>query len=269
MMADAAPRAQKSLWRSHLLPVASAVVPPAALLALLALGWQLVALRNKFLLPSLGAVGSELTSHPREYLDAAATTLQETGVGLGVSFVVAFGLAVAMGHFKVVERAVMPLAVVINVTPVVALAPGLATALGFGYTPRYIVTGIIVFFPLLINSLAGLRSADPEALRYFVTLNASRWDILYRLRLPSSLPFLFAAARICFPLSLIGAVVAEFTAAGNENGLGSLIYISDENNYLAGMYSGVFCLSVLGLLVTLLVVLVERRVLAWHPSVAQ
>ncbi|HUB71584.1 MAG TPA: ABC transporter permease [Acidimicrobiales bacterium] len=242
------------------------VLPPVVLLAVLALGWQLIALRNKFLLPHLGAVWHQLAGHPREFADAAAATLQETGVGLAASLAVAFCLAVAMSHSKVVERAVMPLAVVVNVTPVVALAPGLATALGFGLAPRYVVTGIIVFFPLLVNSLAGLRSVDPEALRYFSTLAASRTEVLMRLRIPSSLPFLFAAARICFPLSLIGAVVAEFSTAGSNNGLGSLIYLADQQVELSQVYAGIFCLSALGLLFTLAVVLLERRVLFWHPS---
>jgi NitT/TauT family transport system permease protein len=268
-MSEHRQRRGEPLWKGHVLPVAVMVLPPVVLLVLLALGWQLAALRNQFVLPSLGAIWSELAAHPREYVDAAVTTLQETGVGLGASLVVALALAVAMSHFRVVERAVMPLAVALNVTPVVALAPGLATAFGVGVLPRYMVTGIIVFFPLLINSLAGLRSADPEALRYFVTLDASRLDILLRLRVPSSLPFLFAAARICFPLSLIGAVVAEFSTASNvNNGLGSLISIADQNVDLPGMYAGVVCLSVLGLLMTLLVVLLERRLLFWHPGIS-
>ncbi len=100
-------------------------------------------------------------------------TLQESGIGLGSSFVVAFGLAVAMSHIPFVERAVMPVAVVLNVTPVVSIAPGLAVAMGVtSMTPRYLVTGIIVFFPMLVNSLVGLRSADREALEYFASLNA-------------------------------------------------------------------------------------------------
>ena len=160
----------------------------------------------------------------------------------------------------------MPLAVVLNVTPIVALAPGLATALPVGQAPRYVVTGLIVFFPMLVNTLAGLRSADPELLRYFATLDASRRDVLLRLRIPSSLPFLFTAARICFPLSLVGAVVAEFTTAGTTNGLGSLIYNDYGQLQLSGMYAGVLCLSALGLLFTLAVVVAERRLLFWHYS---
>ncbi|MGO9661366.1 MAG: ABC transporter permease [Acidimicrobiales bacterium] len=240
--------------------------PAAVLLGLLVLAWQLVALHNAYLIPRIGAIWAQLADHPRQFLDAAGVTLEESGVGLGASFVVAFSLAVAMSHIPVVERAVMPLAVILNVTPVVSLAPGLAVAFSFTMTPRYLVTGIIVFFPLLVNSLVGLRSIDPEALRYFQTLAASRLEVLLHLRIPSSLPFLFAAARICFPLSIIGAVVSEFSTAGTANGLGSLIELGFQTVQLPQIYAAIFCLSLLGLAFTLLVALIERRVLSWQPA---
>jgi len=246
----------------------SRALPAIVLLGLLVLAWQLVALHNAFLIPRIGAIWAQLTNNPREFFDAAGVTLEECFVGLGASFVIAFSLAVAMTYVGLIERAVMPLAVILNVTPVVALAPGLAIALGFGFTPRFLITGIIVFFPLLVNSLVGLRSIDPEALQYFRSLHASRREVLVHLRIPSSLPFLFAAARICFPLAIIGAVVSEFTTAGpgNINGLGSLIEIGIGSTELSVVYAAIFCLSLLGLAFTLVVVAIERRVLAWHPT---
>ena len=247
--------------------LAARVLPGAILLSLLALAWQVVAAHNQSLIPPIGAILGQLTADPGEFLDAAGTTLQESGVGLGASFAIAFSLAVAMSHVRVVERAVMPVAVVLNVTPVVSLAPGLAVALGVtSMAPRYLVTGIIVFFPLLVNSLVGLRSVDPEALQYFASLDASRREVLVHLRVPSSLPFLFAAFRICFPLSIIGAVVAEFSTAGSSNGLGSLIELAIQQVDLPQVYAAIACLSLLGLVFTLAVALGERRLLSWHPA---
>lgn len=249
--------------------LATQALPGAVLLCLLALIWQLVAVHNAYLVPRIGAIWDQLVDNPREFLDAAGNTLQESAVGLGASFAVAFSLAIVMSHVRVIERAVMPVAVIINVTPVVSLAPGLAVALGFGMAPRYLVTGIIVFFPILINSLIGLRSADPEALQYFASLNASRLEVLLHLRIPSSLPFLFAAARICFPLSIIGAVVAEFSTAGTSNGLGSLIELASQegtSKSLPQVYAAIFCLALLGLSFTLAVMVLERRLLSWHPA---
>ena len=184
-------------------------------------------------------------------------------------FVVAFTLAVGMSHVRVIERAVMPLAVILNVTPVVALAPGLAIAFGFGLTPRYLVTGVIVFFPMLVNSLVGLRSVDPEALDYFRSLDASRSELLIRLRVPSSLPYLFAAARISFPLAIIGAVVAEFsttTGGSTAPSLGSIISTASNYAVLPQLYAAVACLALLGIAFTVVVTAIEHRVLSWQPS---
>ena len=261
--------APKARRRRRAARLATQALPGAVLLGVLALTWQLVAVHNTYLVPRIGAIWDQLVDNPREFVDAAGNTLQESAVGLGASFAVAFSLAIVMSHIRVVERAVMPVAVIINVTPVVSLAPGLAVALGFGMAPRYLVTGIIVFFPMLINSLIGLRSVDPEALQYFASLDASRLEVLLHLRIPSSLPFLFAAARICFPLSIIGAVVAEFSTAGTSNGLGSLIELASQqgtSKSLPEAYAAIFCLAVLGLSFTLAVTLVERRLLSWHPA---
>jgi NitT/TauT family transport system permease protein len=244
------------------------VLPPAVLLGLLALGWQLYAQGHQFLVPTLGGIWHQLYRHPGEYLDAAAVTLKECGIGLGVSGAVAFGLAVAMSHVPLVERAVMPLAVVLNVTPVVSFTPGLALAFGLGSSlPRYIVTAIIVFFPILVNSLVGLQSADPEAVQYFASLDASRREVLFHLRLPSSLPFLFAAARISFPLAVIGAVVAEFSTSGPQ-GLGTIIANGQISLVAAQIWAAILCLAVMGVAFTVLVTGLERQVLSWRPAPA-
>jgi NitT/TauT family transport system permease protein len=87
-----------------------------------------------------------------------------------------------------------------------------------------------------------------------------------RLRLPSCLPFLFAAARVCFPLAVVGAVVAEFSTSGPGQGLGSLISIGANTNYWAEVYASIFCLALLGLVLTLGVTTAERRLLVWHPT---
>jgi NitT/TauT family transport system permease protein len=139
-------------------------------------------------------------------------------------------------------------------------------AFGFGPTPKIIVTAVIVFFPALINSLAGLRSADPEVLDVLRSLDAARWEVLWHVRLPSALPFLFAAARVCLPLSVIGAVVAEFVTPGSAAGLGTLIYVDSNNSDLSRVYAAIICLAIMGVALTLIVILVERRVLSWQPA---
>jgi NitT/TauT family transport system permease protein len=233
---------------------------------LLILVWQLVALHNRFVIPTVPQIVSELVDHPGLFWQNFLVTLQEAVVGASCGMAAAFILAIAMCQVRLIERALMPLAVTLNVTPIIAIAPGLVVAFGFGLTPKYIVTAVIVFFPFLINSLVGLRSTDPQAHDVLRTLHASQGEILLRLRLPSSLPYLFAAARICMPLSVIGAVVAEFTAAGRASGLGSLIETAASLSDLKTVYASVLVLAFLGIALTLAVVVLQRSVLGWHQS---
>lgn len=241
-------------------------LPSAAAFGLLVLGWQLYATYHPFVIPTVPQILSTLADHPGLFWRNLLVTLQEAMVGAACGMLAAFGLAVVMCEMRMVERALMPLAVALNVTPVVAIAPGLVVAFGFGLTPKYIVTAIIVFFPFLINSLAGLRSCDPQAYEVLATLHATRREVLLRLRLPGSLPFLFAGARICIPLSVIGAVVAEFAAAGQAAGLGSLIETAASLSDLKTVYAAVLMLALLGVSLTLAVVLLQRRLLTWHQA---
>jgi len=241
-------------------------LPPVVAFALLGLGWQLYAVHNRFVIPTVPQIWMQLVDHPGLFWQNLLVTLQEVAIGASCGMLAGFLLAVGMCQFRVVERALMPLAVMLNVTPIIAIAPGLVVAFGFGMTPKYIVTAVIVFFPFLINSLIGLRSADPQVQEVLRTLHASEWEILVRVRIPSSLPFLFAAARICLPLSVIGAVVAEFSAAGKASGLGSLIETSASLSDLRTVYASVVVLAVLGIALTLAVVTVQYRVLTWYQG---
>jgi NitT/TauT family transport system permease protein len=127
-----------------------------------------------------------------------------------------------------------------------------------------LVAALITFFPMLVNSVVGLRTVDPSALDFMRALDASRWQIFRRLRLPSSLPYVFAALRISVPLSLIGAVVAEFLSG--TSGMGQLILIANGDFDTATLFGAVVVLAGLGVALTAIVSYVERRVLFWHES---
>jgi NitT/TauT family transport system permease protein len=243
-------------------------LPPAVAFAALVVAWQVYAVHHPYVVPRLSEIKSQLSSHPGLFARNAWTTLQEGLVGGAAGMGVAFALALVMFYVRVVERALLPLAVVLNVTPLVAIAPALVVAFGFGMTPKYVIASLIVFFPFLVNALAGLRDVDPEALDLVATLHASRAEVLWRLRLPSSLPYLFAAARICVPLSLVGAVVAEFVAAGDAKGLGTLIVTAASLGDLGTVYAAVVVLAVLGVAMFGAVVALQRLVLGrYAPSV--
>lgn len=240
--------------------------PLAVLLVVLVVLWQVGAHRMPYLLPPLPDVWSALQQDPGYFVHNALVTLGEALLGLAIGFVAAFALAILVSELTIARRAVMPVAVVLNVTPLVAIAPALVVAFGFGAAPKLIVTALICFFPILINASVGLRTVPEPVLQVFASVHASRWEVLRHLRIPGSLGYVFAALQIVFPLSVVGAVVAELSAAGSAAGLGTVIQVASSMNRLATVWAAIFVLALMGSLLLLLVTVVERRVLRWHGS---
>ncbi len=228
--------------------------------------WEFVAIRNPYVVPRIGDVLGSLRDNPRMYAENFLVTLQEIAIGAGAGILFGFLIAIVMAEFDLAERALMPLVIILMVTPVVAIAPALVVAFGFGMLPKYIVTALVVFFPMLVNSLAGLRDVDPRALEVMRTLHAGRWEIFRHLRFPSSMPFVFAGLRIALPLSVVGAAVAEFVAAGQQAGLGSLLTTSAAQANLPVTWASIALLCLVGVLLVGLHAVVRRRVLWWNET---
>lgn len=228
--------------------------------------WELIARADPYILPSIGRIAESLLASPGMYAANFAVTLQEVLVGAAGGILVGFALAAVMCEWEIVERALMPLVVVVTVTPIVAIAPALVVAFGFGMIPKYVVTGLVVFFPVLVNSLSGLRAADPGALDVMRTIHASRWEIFRELRLPGSMPYVFAGLRISLPLAVVGAAVAEFAAAGSQAGLGSLVTTAAAQANLPVTWAAILLLCVLGLALIAALAAVRRRVLWWSDD---
>jgi NitT/TauT family transport system permease protein len=241
-------------------------LPTIVAVLLVGAAWQAIAADQPYILPTLPEVGTTLVDDPVLFLENAWSTLQIALLGVAWGAGLAFVLALLMSEIPVLRRAIMPLAVVLNVTPVIALAPALVVAFGFGMAPKVIVTAIITFFPVLINVTTGLRSVPTPVLHVFSTLHASRVEVLLRLRVPSSLPYTMAALRVVLPLSIVGAVVAEFVAAGSSSGLGTMIRTAASNAQLPHVYAAVACLAAMGVLMLAFTATVERRLLFWHES---
>jgi NitT/TauT family transport system permease protein len=240
--------------------------PLVVLLVVLGVLWQVGADRLPYLLPPLDDVWAALSADPGYFLENSWVTLREALAGLAIGFLAAFVLAVLVSEVTLARRAIMPVAVVLNVTPLVAIAPALVVAFGFGAAPKLILTALICFFPILINASVGLRSVPTPVLQVFRSVHASRWEVLRHLRIPGALPYVFAALQIVFPLSVVGAVVAELSAAGSAAGLGTVIQVASSMNRLATVWAAIFVLALMGSSLLLVVTAVERRVLRWHGS---
>ncbi|MEX1022654.1 MAG: ABC transporter permease [Dehalococcoidia bacterium] len=247
--------------------VAAVVLPPVIVGAVLLVAWEAwVRVRDipAYLLPPPGAVLDALRDEPGRYAGALGESLVAALGGLVLASGLAFALAVVMAHSRLLERALYPPALWIKVTPIVAVYPLLVIWFGFGLGPRVVVAALITFFPMLVNAVVGLRAVDPRALDVMRVLDASRAQVFWRLRLPSSLPYVFAALRISVPLSLIGAVVAEFLSG--SAGMGQLILIANGDFDTAALFGAVFVLAAAGIGLTAAVSYVEARVLTWHVT---
>lgn len=241
-----------------------ALAPAVVTFALLIILWQGATVANDvspLVLPAPSEIARNVGDHIGDYMTDALVTLEEAAIGFLIAFVVSALLAIAMVHSRLVRNAVDPVAVAIRCLPVVALAPALALWLGFGIMPKVIVVALITFPPFLVNMVSGLRNVDVAMLEILESLNASKREILTKLRVPNSLPFVFSAAKVCTTLALIGAVVGEWSAS--SEGLGYRIIRAQQDLATTTVWGAITVLAIIGIVLTMLVALLERRMLHW------
>ncbi|NPV56471.1 MAG: ABC transporter permease [Anaerolineae bacterium] len=216
-----------------------------------------------YLLPAPSRVVWTLAQNLTPYSQATLLTMGEALAGLALGVLTGGLLACLLVLRPGAENGVMTLAILVKSTPLVAIAPLLTLWLGFGVLPKVIITALMTFFPVLVNILSGLQRPDPALVDLFQSWNASRWQIFTKLRLPASLPYLFAALKISAPLAWIGAVVAEWTGA--SGGLGRMMWLAYTNLNLPYMFAAIFILSTLGMGFYRLLAWLESRVVFWQP----
>lgn len=243
------------------------VLPPALALTVALLLWEIwVSWRDVAIIvvPPPSAVIERFFEDPDFFWREGGYTLYEATLGLLAGSAFAFALAVLMAHSRLAERTLFPLAIIIKVTPLVAVAPVLVILLGFGTAPKIIVAALLSFFPTLVNAMTGLRDVNPGALQFLRSLHASAWQVFWKLRVPSATPYLFAALKVTYPLALIGAVVAEWFTG--DRGLGLVIFVANSNLDTPTLFAAVGVLAITGITINATLSLLERRLLFWHES---
>ena len=261
------PDGRKWVFRPVLSTVLWHAWPPAVAVAVLLVLWETwtrVAGVPVYIVPSPVVVLQRLVEDLGVFAWHGAITLLEAMGGFLLGSAVAISAATVMAYSRLMERSLYPLAVLVKVTPVVAVAPLFVIWFGFGSPPKVLIAALITFFPVMVNALTGLRSVNPGALDFFRSVQASRTEVYLKLRGPSSLPYLFAGFRIAVPLSVIGAVVGEWFTG--DRGLGSVIIVAHNNLDMPTLFSAIAVLAFIGIGLTMLVSYVERRVLFWHES---
>jgi NitT/TauT family transport system permease protein len=226
--------------------------------------WQLVVWGFSvptFMAPSPIAVIGAFKANAGTLFANFLPTLMEAVLGFLVGNVVAVLLAVWFVYSPIAEKAFYPIAVIVKSIPIIAIAPILVLLVGNGIAPKVIIAALICFFPTLVNMVQGLKSASPAMLDLMRVLSASGAEIFWKVRLPASLPFLFAALKIAATSSVVGAIVAEWI--GSSYGLGALIIDATYNFRSPLLYATVVIAAALAVALFFAVSIVEKKVVRW------
>jgi ABC-type nitrate/sulfonate/bicarbonate transport system permease component len=194
----------------------------------------------------------------------ALVTLTEIGLGFVVALVIGLALAVMIHSSRIIERAFLPLVISSQTIPVFAIAPLLILWFGYGIGSKVVMTAIIVFFPIVINTVEGLKAADPDTLALLQILEASPSQIFFKVRIPQSLPFVFSGIKIGVAVSVIGAVIGEWVGA--REGLGYLMIHANAQLQVELVFASILWLSILGTGLYGLVAILERLCIPWRKG---
>jgi NitT/TauT family transport system permease protein len=198
------------------------------------------------------------------YVGHIGATISETLLGFVLGCALAFMLGTVVALSRTVEYYLYPIIIMFQAMPKVALVPLILVWFGLGLASKVISAALVAFFPLMVNTIVGLHSADEDRVNLMRSLSASRWQIFRMLQLPNAMPYIFAGLEIAMIFALIGAIVAELISS--ERGLGMLMQSMSFTMDVAGQFSILFILSVLGLILNGLVTFVRRKVLFWDTS---
>ena len=254
------------------------IAPPAVVFLVVIAAWYAVSYLaltpdRRFLLPPPDAVVQVAFLDPdnlAQLLTALALSAEVATIGLVLAFVLGVAAAVAMSQARWIERSLYPYAVVLQTIPILALVPLFGFWFGFGLPSRILVCVLIALFPLIANTLYGLRSAERVHHDLFTLYGANRWARLWKLQLPGALPSIFTGLRVSAGLSVIGAVVGDFFFKQGQPGIGMLIDQYRANLESEQMFAAVLLASGFGVAVFWLFGALAARVSgSWHASVSR
>jgi ABC-type nitrate/sulfonate/bicarbonate transport system permease component len=249
------------------MPDARAWGPPTLLLAGAVLLWEAAVAASgvpRYILPAPSGIARTLAVEWPLLAPHAATTAVEIAAGFGAALVAGLALGLAMFRSATVARALEPLLVASQTVPVFAVAPLLVLWLGYGLASKVAMAAVIVFFPIAVATLDGLRSADPEVVDWFVMAGASRRTILLHVEVPAALPHLFTGMRVGAAVSVIGAVIGEWVGA--DAGLGYLMAKANAQLRVDLVFACLVVLSAQGVALVGAVRAVERAATPWRRA---
>ncbi len=222
---------------------------------------------QEFLLPAPSAIYNSLSLNLNQLLKLGWFTTKEALGGFAIGCSLGILVALATARWTIATEALMPFAIAANSVPILAFAPILNNWFGVDNPlSKMAIVAVIVFFPVMINTVRGLTLVDANALELMASYAASEFDTLFRLRVPNALPYIFNALKVAAALSMIGAIVSEYFG-GNRSALG--VYITQEAAQFrfANAWAAIILACIVGITLYLIVLTVERFAIPWHPSV--
>jgi NitT/TauT family transport system permease protein len=219
---------------------------------------------REFLLPPPSKIIMEFFTQPGFLLLQSLDTLITTLAGFVLAVVLGVGAAIGIVYSRFLDRTLYSLMVALNAVPKVALAPLFVIWLGTGSAPKICIAMLIAIFPILIDTVLGLKSIDPEMLNMARANQASRGKVLWKIRFPNALPSIFAGMKVGVSFALVGTIVGEFVAG--ETGLGHVILVAQGSFDTPTVFVALALLCALGVILFKVLELAEERMLPWHAS---
>jgi len=216
---------------------------------------------KEYLLPAPSVIFQKITKNFSLLLEYSKVTAWEILLGYLMSIVIGIPMGLMIFYSRFLERIIYPLLVASQTIPKIALAPLLIIWLGWGIWPKIIVSFLIAFFPIVVDTVVGLKNTEPEMIYLVRSMGANRAQIFFKISLPNALPNIFGALKVASTLAVVGAVVGEFVAS--DSGLGYLLVVSQGYMDTASMFAGIVFLSLLGIIFFFIIEIIERIALPW------
>jgi NitT/TauT family transport system permease protein len=247
-------------WRSK-------VAAPLVILAIALVAWQLSARAGwipPYVLPAPTEIARRIFASVPFLATHALVTTVEILLGFGLATLIGIGLAIVVVYFPSFEASISPWLVVSQVIPKVAIGPLFMVWFGFGLLPKVVIAFLIAFFPILVDTVIGLKSVERESVFLLQSMGAGRWKIFRYLLLPNALPNIFVGMKVGMTLAIVGAVVGEFVGA--NQGLGYLLLYANGTMDSGLLFSALVVLSGLALLLYAIIGVLQMLCVSWHVS---
>lgn len=250
----------------HVTRATDYLYPVAALVTLIVL-WEVGTTAGdvpRYVLPSASDTLQALIDRWPLLMDNSLSTAVAILIGFALSVVIGVGVGLIIAWIKPVEKALWPLLVGSQAIPKIALAPIFVVWFGFGLTPRIVMAFLISFFPVVVETVAGMRAIQPELVYVSRCMGLSPVQSFFKVRFPNALPHLFGGLKVAIALSAVGAVVGEFV--GSDSGLGNVMLRALGLSNTPLLFAAIIVLTVLAIVMFLVIEAIERIAIPWHVS---